>query len=382
MLSTGDSMKSLSIITLALIIVFCPVFSKESKEEEPVKIGHIEKFYSAILQEERQLEVSLPYGFDSGMNNYPLVLILDGGSLFRYVKTSLDVLTPNFFPDMVVVGLPNTDRRRDLDMRVGFKTGADKFKYFLTTELLPYMKKKYRTNDFNILMGHSLAGLYAFHTIFDKNSPFKAVIASSPSLAGKEGRESVENSFKYLIPDQLTGKFVFYSSGGEESDELKSCLALLTSKFETLNLKNFKNESRVFEGEGHFPLKGFYQGLRSLFNNWGPPREWFFNGTLEELINHFNNLEEKFLMKISPPSDLIWSLRNRLKREKKIIKLIKATEYHVEQYPGNTERYIVLADLYLENGSKSKAIDILKTGLELNNDAENIKKKLKILIKK
>ena len=309
-------MKRAHLVIPILLMTCCTIFSQETESKEYIRVGHNEKFYSTLLQEERILEVSLPSGFKSGKEIYPLVIVLDGGSLFRYVRSSLDILTPNFFPEMVVIGLPNTDRGRDLDVRQGYRTGADKFRLFLNTELLPFIKNKYGTADFNILMGHSLAGLFALDTLLEGKSRFQAVIASSPSLASAEGQTTISNSLKSVIPGQFKGKFLFLSAGGDESDELKAFLPDLESRLKKSGFEGFTVELRIFEGEGHFPLKGFYQGLRSLFAEWGPPRKWFFEGTLSELIEHYNIQAAKLKMVVTPPSDLIWSLRNRLKREK------------------------------------------------------------------
>jgi hypothetical protein len=58
-----------------------------------------------------------------------------------------------------------------------------------------------------------------------------------------------------------------------------------------------------------------------------------------------------------------------------VVKLT-ATVYHVGQYPTNTARYVVLADIYLAWSEKYKAISTLEKGLEINPGAQNIKAKL------
>ncbi len=363
------------------IIISCflaiPLITKDTKKIKAIELGYTESLYSTVLKEERKLEIGLPYGFKSGKGSYPLVLVLDGGDLFRYVKSYLDVLTPNFFPEMVVVGVPNTNRGRDLDVRNGKMTGAKNFQKFIAKELLPYLKQKYQTTDFNILMGHSLGGLFALHTLLEGSLPFQAAIATSPSLNQKEGKLTIELDLKNINPEKLKGKYLFYSAGGDEDENLIKYLKDLSSRLKKIDSKGFTLGSEVFDGEGHFPIKGFYQGIRSLFANWGPPTHWFFKGNLQELISHYKAKELKFQMKVTPPSDLIWSLRSRLKREKKQTKLIEATFYHVQQYPHNTVRYLVLADLYLEIKQKDKAIKMLEEGLRINPRSKNIQAKIR-----
>jgi tetratricopeptide (TPR) repeat protein len=84
----------------------------------------------------------------------------------------------------------------------------------------------------------------------------------------------------------------------------------------------------------------------------------------------------KYGKTVKPPSDIIWSLRRRLERANKKDEHLAATEYHVEQYPENTARYVELADLYLARSEKENAVSILKKGLAINPGAEDIESKL------
>src|SRR3712207_3662198 len=97
-------------------------------------------------------------------------------------------------PEMIVVGISNTDRTRDLtptrvarlpdNPNAGFPTsgGADKFLKFIETELIPMVESKYRTQPYRALAGHSLGGLFAVHTLVTKPELFNSYIAVSPSL--------------------------------------------------------------------------------------------------------------------------------------------------------------------------------------------------------
>lgn len=53
---------------------------------------------------------------------------------------------------------------------------------FLEQELLSTLGKKYRTSDYQILTGHSFAGLFTSYVAMTPNSQFDAVISISPSL--------------------------------------------------------------------------------------------------------------------------------------------------------------------------------------------------------
>jgi len=71
--------------------------------------------YSTILKENRELQILLPTEFDNTYFSYPVIYLLDAETNF---STSIEVLSflmdNHFIPPHVVVGIPNTDRFRDM----------------------------------------------------------------------------------------------------------------------------------------------------------------------------------------------------------------------------------------------------------------------------
>lgn len=345
-------------------------------DKTPITLGHTEQFYSEILGELRNLEVHLPGGFSESTEPYPLVIVLDGGSLFRYTAAFLDTLTPTFFPEMVVVGLPNTDRSRDLNVMDGEASGAANFRLFLEKELLPHLASSYRATGYRILMGHSLAGLFTLHTALGQPRMFSAYIATSPSMASEPGQITINKDLESLNSDSLFGRYLYFCAGSEEGGELHKQVEMLDRALASRDFDGFSWDSDVFDGEGHFPNKGFYQGMRQIFADWAPPTEWFFTGTLEELQEHYQRLGARYGMTVKPPSDIVWSLRSRLERMEKADEHLAATAYHVQQYPKNTARWLVLADIYAARSDRDIAVSTLEEGLEANPGAEDIKARL------
>ncbi len=125
------------VLAMASILMTLVVNAQQAlaQEKNAISIGHTETFQSEILNESRTLEISVPEDYSTSGETYPLAIVLDGGDLFRYPSALLDVLTPNFFPEMVVVGLPNTDRNRDLNVMDGEQTGAANFLAFIENKL-------------------------------------------------------------------------------------------------------------------------------------------------------------------------------------------------------------------------------------------------------
>src|SRR5437868_9376185 len=72
---------------------------------------------SRVLHEERAINVHTPAGYEGSRDRYPVLYMPDGGldEDFPHVVNTVDSLIAlGKIPPMLVVGIPNTERRRDL----------------------------------------------------------------------------------------------------------------------------------------------------------------------------------------------------------------------------------------------------------------------------
>src|SRR5260370_18347013 len=95
---------------------------------------------------------------------------------------------------MIVIGVANTDRTRDLyATRADFKLNgrtipfptsgkSDRFLEFIAKELIPWAEARYRIVPLRILAGVSAGGNFALHASRTRSGPFYAMFASSPWL--------------------------------------------------------------------------------------------------------------------------------------------------------------------------------------------------------
>ena len=113
-----------------------------------IKIGVKDSIYSEILNENRNLIVSLPEDYQSSNKLYPTLFLLDGNetSLLNTI-----VITRYLRAEIIIVAILNTDRDRDM-MPLSTPTykvdnpGAAHFLSFLEKELIPHIDKEYRSN--------------------------------------------------------------------------------------------------------------------------------------------------------------------------------------------------------------------------------------------
>src|SRR5215470_10738502 len=127
--------------------------------------GTVKRFVmkSDVLGEERVILVRTPVGYETNKLSYPVLYMTDGDAHMDHTSSTIAFLSRNGrIPDLIVVGITNTDRTRDLtpvkstDKRFPGGGGADNFLKFFETELIPHIEKEYRVQPYRILAGHSL----------------------------------------------------------------------------------------------------------------------------------------------------------------------------------------------------------------------------------
>lgn len=158
---------------------------------QDISIGKRDRVFSEILNQEREISIYLPPGYHSEPDQkYPVLYILDGDYNFQYVAGLLELEggISERIPKMILVAIsgkgtdtyrhnckPNIEGVED-------KGNADEFAGFLASELIPYVDSKYKTNDFKILSGHSIGGLFVVNTALNRPNLFDRYIAISPAL--------------------------------------------------------------------------------------------------------------------------------------------------------------------------------------------------------
>jgi predicted alpha/beta superfamily hydrolase len=149
---------------------------------------------STGLKETRRINVYLPPGYKAGATRYPVLYMPDGGEQedFPHVSATVDAgIRAHELRPMIVVGIENTERRRDMtgptevaeDRKIAPRVGGSAaFRRFLRDELVPQVRQRYRVTDETAIIGESLAGLFIVETFFEDPDLFDTYIALSPSL--------------------------------------------------------------------------------------------------------------------------------------------------------------------------------------------------------
>ena len=321
---------------------------------------------SAVLGEDRVVLIRTPVGYETSKISYPVLYMTDGDSHINHTASTIEFLTQNGrIPELIVVGVTNTDRTRDLtpvkstqknpagELQFPTSGGADNFLKFFETELIPEVEKQYRVQPYRIFAGHSLGGLFAIHAMITKPGLFNSYVAVSPSLQWENDTE-LKRAEEFLKNQKELRATLFVSIGNEpggigaDFDKFKELLS-------KTNIADFEwqAERMADEDHGSVVLRSHYFGLRKVYEGWQAPRDLKSGAVLGGLKGadaHYKKLSEKFGYTIPVPENLINQMGYQFLFDAKPEEAIAVFKANVERYPDSANVYDSLAEAYERGG--------------------------------
>ena len=111
-----DFIFSLSFLLCITMLCVNPVSAQQSDASAPaITLGIQTSVTSTVLDEERPILIYTPDGYAHGTGKYPVIYLLDGDSHLLHTAGTTQFLSRNGkMPEVIIVGIPNTERTRDL----------------------------------------------------------------------------------------------------------------------------------------------------------------------------------------------------------------------------------------------------------------------------
>jgi len=321
---------------------------------------------SAVLGEDRVVIVRTPVGYESNKVSYPVLYMTDGGAHINHTASTIEFLTQNGrIPELIIVGVTNTDRTRDLtpvkstqknpagELQFPTSGGADNFLKFFETELIPEIEKQYRVQPYRIFAGHSLGGLFAIHAMMTKPGLFNSYVAVSPSLQWEDDSE-LKRAEEFL-KNQKEMKVTLFVSIGNEAGGIGADFDKFKELLSKTNIAGFdwQAERMADEDHGSVVLRSHYFGLRKVYEGWQAPRDLKSGavlGGLKGADTHYKKLSEKFGYSIPVPENLINQMGYQFLFDAKPEEAIAVFKANVERYPDSANVYDSLAEAYERGG--------------------------------
>jgi predicted alpha/beta superfamily hydrolase len=323
---------------------------------------------SAVLAEERVVLVRTPPGYETNKQKYPVLYMTDGDGHMGHTAATIEFLTRNGrMSDLIVVGVTNTDRTRDLtptksatknaagELQWPTSGGADNFLKFFETELIPSIEKDYRVQPYRIFAGHSLGGLFAIHAMVSKPGLFNSYVAVSPSLQW-ENETTLKRADDFL-KNQKELNVTLYVSLGFEPGGIGDSFQHFKALLQKTNIKGFQYqvEQMTDEDHGSVVLRSHYAGLRKVYEGWQGPidlQSGAVEGGLKGIDAHYQKLSDKFGYAIQAPEQLINQIGYQHLFNNQPEEAIAVFKANVERYPDSANVYDSLAEAY-ERGGKN-----------------------------
>jgi len=359
---------------------------------------HIEYFDidSKYIDETRTIAVSSPKQYKNSTKTYPIILILDDGLLFNTVNGIVNQLSnTSRMPETIVVSLSTGDKHRNYfapnlynnhrDRKYNYGNNQEEFVRFLQLELLPTIEKKYRTNNFKMIVGFSPSSAIAVYTLLNKPDLFQAYVCfAAGNIIGdgyNKGERLIEELEKLYAKNKMRQNHLYVVSGSKDADGqpyISTNIKEFNQKLSKYNSQTTHTRAEIIEGEGHTDV--ILPGLIAAFDFIFPKEKWLVDyltlieekGSARENISSFyKKLSNEYGFEIYPNVDRIYSmscLKNigrRLLGTKKIEEAIGLYQYWVELYPRSHLPHYYLGLSYKENKENNKAIASFKKAYDI-----------------
>ena len=366
--------------TLVLVLLACS--SAFAQYGGPTKLV----IKSSVLGEDRTILVRTPPGYETNGLKYPVLYMTDGDAHIGHTSSTIEFLARNGrMSELIVVGITNTDRTRDLTPTKAtganagqFPTagGADNFLKFIETEVIPQIEKTYRVQPYRILAGHSFGGLFTVHTLITRPELFNSYVAVSPSLQWSD--EATLKRAEEFFKTRKDLKATLFTSLGNEPGDIGKSFEAFRQLLATTKIKGFEWDAQQLTDEDHgsVVLRSHYLGMRKVYDGWQMPRDpatGAVAGGLKAADEHYKWLSEKFGYSIPTPEALVnqigyqYLLAASPNREEAIA-VFKA---NVERFSNSANVYDSLAEAYEKGGQLELATPLYEKAQALgkqNND--------------
>jgi hypothetical protein len=367
-------------MVLASAIAACclaasPASPQEPRDGDPVSIGAFRLLHSDVLDEDRTLLVCLPKDYGEAGMSYPVLYVLYGGQIRGYFAEAVHIVDrlseEGSMPKMIVVGVENLDRYRDLSAlgRPGMPSGIEPFSRFVTEELLPFVEREYRTKDYRVLIGPQAGAEFGFYTLAKRPGLFDAFILENPFRSDQVHDMLVEMMSSLLEEGLPSFTFVQITAsdraGPLDTTEQAGYMHAFDELVEENDPHNLTLITHYMEDSQDFlPLLKVREALRELFREYRFPGDREVRG-LPDITSHYSALSERFGFEVDVPEMTLYMKADELSKMSADDSAREILDYLIEAYPTSVSGHWGLANLHREMGNREQALEHYRKCVEL-----------------
>ncbi|MDB4926718.1 alpha/beta hydrolase-fold protein [Mucilaginibacter sp.] len=405
-------MKKISFISLFISFLFTA--GAQTIKNANLIIGKVDSIHSKILNENRQVWIFLPASANNviyARQHYPVLYLLDAEDHFMSVTAMIQQLSEvngnTVIPEMIVVGITNTDRTRDLtptNSLIGFngktnpelKTSGsgEKFAAFIEKELMPHIDSLYAPSPYKVIIGHSLGGLEVMNILVHHPNLFNAYVAIDPSMWW-DSRKLLNETKTVLTQKRFEGRSLFLAIANTMPWGMDTMKARKDTSAATIHIRSILtlNEAirsnaangltfayKYYNEDNHesVPLIAAYDALHFLFNGFGFTADElakFFDLTVKVdaatlISDHYQRISKQMGYKVLPPQPLIGLIGRSLLVKNMPEQAYSVFSLYLRSYPDSFNANDSLGDYYKSKGDKQKAIEYYSKALAILENSD------------
>jgi predicted alpha/beta superfamily hydrolase len=375
-----------------ILILFIKIGYTQTKN--PITLGQIDTIKSKILKERRELLIYTPANAIKNPKNntrYPVMYLLDGEAFFHSFTGMVQYLSSiGKMPEMIIVGITNTDRKRDLtpthwvywsdgekDEKALHNTGGgEKFLSFIQDELIPHIESAYPTAPYRMFVGHSLGGLTVLNALANHSFLFKSYVAIDPTVWW-DNRLIMQQTKKALAKSNYSDKSLFYASANTMDKNMDTIRVMNDTAQANIHVKDnllFRGllqqdkmsrlnwQWRYYPEDNHpsVPFISAYDALRAMFRGYDMGKEMDdLSLTAEYIQLHYQNVSKLLGYELKPEERVLNTIGYLHLSEKRYQQAYSFFKMNIDTYPQSFNVYDSISDYYLAVGDKKNAISVL-----------------------
>lgn len=321
---------------------------------------------SEKLGESRQLKIQVPRNYDTSDKKYPVVVVFDGDYLFEIVAGNVDYAAYwEDMPEAIVVGI-NQYQKREADCyyseqnSLPIETGAAFFE-FVSMELIPFIDKNFRTENFKVAVGHGQTANFINYYLLKGVPLFQAYISLSPSLAPDMKAYLTEK-----MPKLEQKIFYYLAAANNDKGNIKEETEALAKSISSVENDNLLDYSEIFPDATHYslPAQAIPKALQKIFLVFQPISLKEYKETVLSLEgNPVDYLKEKYetietLFGIKKPILIndFKAIEAAIKKKEKYDFFEDLGNLARKEYPDTLLGHYYLGRFYEETGKSKKAM--------------------------
>jgi predicted alpha/beta superfamily hydrolase len=347
--------------------------------QENVNIGKYRKFESKILGGEVTYLEHLPDGYEKSEKTYPVVFMMNGQNISQFANygATLDNLAGDRIPDMILIGISNEGPAGtywSCPNDSGNVKGGNTFCSFLKDELIPEIRKNYRTNGYQILAGQSNTGLFVMYNFLFYPDLFNAYVIASPMFGWCP--DFFLNKTKSFLKDHPEINKKLYISYGDL--DFVQVMKPMNDFIEALKQspKDLLWKVDLIENTSHVPFTTLNNALLFFFSGCTMNAERR-QLTVSGIKSHFETLSKEYGFTVNPKPNVLLDMAFDLGDENKADQAIEIMKYLISLNPDSELNYYCLGRLLQKSGDIESAKVNYNKALGINSGYEPAKAALK-----